>query len=698
MKSEWWDQYFDETFTGFQKIISIVFATTVIIRLFIAIFQSCEIAFGNRQLEITLILGTVIGISYQAHRMPNIVKKLFVFGLIEVLNSVLKYCSLYIHKGGVKLFCLESTVLTIFFQTNIFQGLHVNLLIIIKHVVVWCFFDDDKFQQIKEFENKSIVTLIGSLIVVTLWCVFESDKRKKLKDTYIFKLKAKSAHKQLSDLLRVFPDGLIIMSKKNELKFINETLCKILESDCSSILPRLKKIFTQGSSIDILTLIENLDQTKTTRALSLGITNISQSLYEWSANTIEWSNEKCFLITVKDVTTILSIERIESENKSKTALIRSVSHELRTPINGINMILDELFSQSLSNITEKLSHIKICTGLLNFQIGDILDYSEMSSGNFQIHETDCNLKSYLQECANLISVQAKYKGLSLICKIDELIPNEVFVDGLRVQKVVMNLLNNAIKFTNKGSIELCAINSGTCVDISVKDTGIGIPKQRLSQIFEMFSDKSNSSLSGLGLHISKNILNRLGSTLTVNSVPGEGSIFAFSLNIPNILPEDALLDYSFEIDIPNECIKSSTIRDISFKTFVMDWPKVLIADDHDFNRMCLGQLLESKGIKYIQVINGDEAVKKVIEYDKANKPFSCIIMDCNMPVMDGWEATKLITNNFTQGIIKQLPSIIGHTAYSSKEDIQRCYDSGMIGYMLKPTPQEEILAIISKYV
>lgn len=695
MKSEWWDQYFDDSFIGFQKIISIVFAVTVIIRLFIAIFQSCEIAFGNRQLEITLILGTIIGISYQAHRMPSIVKKLFVFGLIEVINSVLKYCSLYIHKGGVKLFCLESTILTIFFQTNVFQGLNANLLIVIKHVVVWCFFDDDKFQQVRDFENKNIVTLIGSLIVVTLWYVFEADKRKKLKDTYIFKLKAKSAHKQLSDLLRVFPDGLIIISKKNELKFINETLCKILEADCHNILPRLKNIFAQGSSIDILSLIENLDQAKPTRALSLGITNISQALYEWSANTIEWSNEKCFLITVKDVTTILSIERIESENKSKTALIRSVSHELRTPINGINMILDELSCQCFNDISEKLSHIKICTGLLNFQIGDILDYSEMSSGNFQIHEINCNLKNYLQECADLISVQAKYKGLSLVCKIDDLIPDEVVVDGLRVQKVVMNLLNNAIKFTNKGSIELCAINSGPCVDISVKDTGIGIPKQRLSQIFEMFSDKSNSSLSGLGLHISKNILNRLGSTLTVNSIQGEGSIFAFSLNI---LQEASQLDYSFEIEIPNECIKSSTLRGISFKFFDMDWPKVLIVDDHDFNRMCLGQLLESKGIKYVQAINGDEAVKKVIEYDKANKPFSCIIMDCNMPIIDGWEATKLITNNFTQGIIKNLPSVIGHTAYSSKEDIQRCYDSGMIGYLLKPTPQEEILAIISKYV
>ncbi|OMJ83817.1 hypothetical protein SteCoe_15169 [Stentor coeruleus] len=630
--------------------------------------------------------------------MPSIAKKLFVFGFIEILNSVLKYLSLYIYSGGVKLFCLESTILTIFFQTNVFQGLHMNLLIVIKHVVVWCFFDNDKLQQVKEFENKNSINLIGSLFVIALWYVFEADKRKKIKDTYNFKLKARSAHKQLSDLLRVFPDGLIIVNKQNELKFINETLCKILEADCHSIMLRLKTIFTQGSSIDILSLIESLDQTKPARALSLGITDISHVLYEWSANTIEWSNEKCFLITVKDVTTILSIERIESENKSKTALIRSVSHELRTPINGINMILDELFSQSFNEIYEKLSHIKICTGLLNFQIGDILDYSEMSSGNFQVHETECNLKNYLKECADLISVQAKYKGLSLVCKIDELIPDEVIVDGLRVQKVVMNLLNNAIKFTNKGSIELCAINSGLCVDISVKDTGIGIPKQRLSQIFEMFSDKSNSSLSGLGLHISRNILNRLGSTLVVNSVQGEGSIFAFSLNIPNIFPETSSLDYSFEIDIPNECIKTSTLRGISFNTFDINNPKVLIADDHDFNRMCLGQLLESNGIKYIQVVNGDEAVKKVIEFDKMNKPFSCIIMDCNMPVMDGWEATKLITNNFTQGIIKNLPSIIGHTAYSSKEDIQKCYDSGMIGYLLKPTPQEEILAIISKYV
>jgi CheY-like chemotaxis protein len=258
----------------------------------------------------------------------------------------------------------------------------------------------------------------------------------------------------------------------------------------------------------------------------------------------------------------------------------------------------------------------------------------------------------------------------------------------------MNLLNNAIKYTNKGDIELCAINTGKTIKISVKDTGIGIPSERLSQLFNMFSGITDNSLGGLGLDVSQKILKQLKSEMHVQSTIGLGSCFTFDLKISNDIPEDST---SWENEIPNEGQKCYTVRTMSSKCSENDIASILIADDNDFNRMCLAKILKKKNIKFEEVVNGYDAIEKVLEYDKAGYAFKCVIMDCEMPVMDGWEASKIITNYYTQGRIKMLPAIIAHTAYSSKEDIQRCYDSGMISYIVKPTPQEVILSIVDKY-
>ena len=257
----------------------------------------------------------------------------------------------------------------------------------------------------------------------------------------------------------------------------------------------------------------------------------------------------------------------------------------------------------------------------------------------------------------------------------------------------MNLLTNAIKYTIKGSIELCATHIGKDVRIYVKDTGIGIPVERISQIFNLFSDKS-SGMSGLGLHISENILKLLNSSLKVSSELGQGSIFSFCLDILESHPD---YEYSNENEIPLEIINNFQLPKFSLNCLEKECPKIMIVDDNDFNRMVLGNILKKHGVNYIEAINGKIAVKNVLELDKRNTPLSCIIMDINMPEMDGWEASKLINKRFTQGTIKFLPDIIGHTAYSSVSDLQKCFDSGMISYILKPTSQEQVLSIIGKY-
>ena len=400
------------------------------------------------------------------------------------------------------------------------------------------------------------------------------------------------------------------------------------------------------------------------------------------------------MIIVKDITSILKLDRITSENKAKSALIRSVSHELRTPVNGIMLLVDSLLQDINESCKERLLNVKSCAELLKFQISDILDYSDLDSNTFQLNKSNCNLKTCIEELVNLFEVQTNLKGLDLRARIDPLIPNKCYTDSYRIQKIIINLLANAVKYTNKGFIELCAVNTGISIDISVKDTGIGIKQDRLINIFDIFSDKGNG-MSGLGLHISSSILKFFGTNIQVSSKESYGSKFSFCLNILENLSNP---EFSNRIDIPKEINSGLNMPQMLFSIFEKQNPKVLIVDDNDFNRLLLGNILKNNGIKYTEAVNGKIAIKIVKRFDRLKTPLSCIIMDCDMPVMDGWEATKIINKIYSEGAIKHLPAIIGHTAYSSTSDIKKCYDSGMVSYFAKPTNQSQILAILTKYI
>ena len=137
---------------------------------------------------------------------------------------------------------------------------------------------------------------------------------------------------------------------------------------------------------------------------------------------------------------------------------------------------------------------------------------------------------------------------------------------------------------------------------------------------------------------------------------------------------------------------------MSLSIFDKEFPKVLIADDNDFNRLLLGNILKNHGIPFIEATNGKIAVKNIEKFDRKKTPILCIIMDCDMPVMNGWEASKAINEKYNKGFLKYRPAIIGHTAYSSTADINQCYDSGMITYILKPASQAQILHTLKKYI
>ena len=690
MNCEWWDTFFNGMYSSFQKTLKLLILVSTLLRILTGFSITFEVAFKSPQLELLFVKLLLLLILEILENKPIIMKKFALYSVLEVLNFFYKYLSVYVYQGEVIMLCMVSTIFTALFQSSIFQNSYHIGFIVIKHTILWYYFDD-------RFERQNFNHLLSSILIVALIFIctlYEEGKRSQLQRNYYLTKTVEKSNLQISELLRLFQDGLIIIDEKFEVQYKNEKANILIKNESDVFEDQLRLVKFQDGRL-LFDVFHKIEITSNQSSPSLGITKINSSLYEWTISIIEWNGDLCFMIMVKDVTSVLKLERIASENAAKSALIRSVSHELRTPVYGIILLVESLIQDANANCKEKLLNIKTCAELLKFQISDILDYSDLSSNTFKLTKSSCDLTKCIKECVDLIVFQAKTKGIEIKTKIDEMIPKEFFTDSYRIQKTILNLLTNAIKYTNEGSIELCAVNIGNCINISIKDTGIGIPKERLNQIFDMFSDRI-SGMSGLGLHISNNILNYLGTSIRVSSIEGKGSLFSFDLAINESIPK---YEFSREIDIPSEPDNDLMMPQFLLSIFdKQQEPKILIADDNDFNRMLLGSILTKHGIQYIEAINGKMAVKATLKYDKKKTPIKCIIMDCNMPVMDGWEAAKIINQNYTEGILKFLPVIIAHTAYSSSEDIQKCYDSGMISYILKPSSQDQILTVLRKYL
>ncbi|OMJ95618.1 hypothetical protein SteCoe_858 [Stentor coeruleus] len=696
MRSEWWNEFFNQSYERLRVSFTMIICLQMISIIAQSIIFSVQLALSPANIEQILIALLAKTCLHLIKSTSIVSKKVGLYFTIEAINISLKVCSNN-HRAYFLVNLSESTAITMYFQTSIFQNAWPNILIAVKHLALWYGHD------LKIISSNELIT-VSEMAIFTLALVFcfETQKRNCIHKLNCSKLLQQEALHQFSEIFRVFPDGLIIFNTNFETKFQNETSVKILGDNKENLHLILSEIKIKDSGNLISDLIKEQlfnkefisnEGFRNDNIKLLGTTEIHNFVYQWTIKHVRWEHEDCCMAILKDVTNIFALERSAAENKGKAAVMRSVSHELRTPVNGITLMVDKLLTKIPERYHKKLSHIKICANLLKFQISDIIDYTKLTSGNFIINSSKCQIKKHLQECLDYIKVQALYKGVEILSKIDELIPDECIIDGYRLQKAVMNLLNNAIKYTSKGTIELCAIHTGKGIHVSVKDTGIGIPEPRLGQIFEMLNGDSKSGLCGLGLYVTKTILKNMGSTIKVASTFGKGSIFSFDLDIFEPLREE-----TEESDIPDENLSLNDIPNLNYRTLISRPAQILIVDDNDFNRMSLASILKSEGIAFLEAINGEDAIKAVLKCDKMGIYLKCIIMDCNMPVTDGWEASRRIKNKYTQGIIKNFPAIIGYTAYSSKDDIQKCYDSGMISYMLKPTARDDFLLIISKYI
>ena len=382
-------------------------------------------------------------------------------------------------------------------------------------------------------------------------------------------------------------------------------------------------------------------------------------------------------------------ERAEQSERVKEQFLANMSHEIRTPLNAIlgmtRLLLDKYPRQDQ---LKYLNSIKHASDNLLVIINDILDLSKIEAGKVSFERIPFNLHAELQAVAETVKVNADEKGLALHLDIEPLVPAALNGDPYRLNQILLNLVGNAIKFTEKGSVTIRAHVAETAGDtirlqLSVIDTGIGISRDKLEYIFDMFTQETSSTTrkfggTGLGLAICKKLVELQGGRIEVQSEVGKGSIFNVYLSF-QIADQAALEGTNADTAIP-------ALR--SLKNL-----HILLAEDNEFNQMVAVDTLESAipGIRIDVAKNGREAVEMV-----KSKTYDIVLMDIQMPEMDGHEATRTIRASHDKQI-NAIP-IIAMTASVIKAEVDKCFESGMNEFVGKPFQVEELLDKIAKTI
>jgi PAS domain S-box-containing protein len=389
----------------------------------------------------------------------------------------------------------------------------------------------------------------------------------------------------------------------------------------------------------------------------------------------------------------------------KSQFLANMSHEIRTPMNGIIGFLTLIERGAYKSSEEMKSFVSgarnSAESLLDI-INNILDLSKIESGKMQLEDTNFNLDEVIDEAVGMLSPKAEEKKLIISKIIYDDTPMLLNGDAIRFRQILVNLLSNAIKFTEKGGVEISARlkeihDNRVVILVSVRDTGIGIPKEKLNTLFKPFSQVDGSHTrkyggTGLGLVICKEFVNMMGGDIHVDSEEGTGSRFYFtiSLKLQKIIkPSEHLKPYSKIYDMREPSPVPNLAGNTELKKQRGKY-KILLAEDNIVNKKVAHKILSEAGFIVDSADNGVEAVQAVIK-----KIYDVILMDVQMPVMDGFTATMEIRKMDGE---KSCIPIIAITAHALAGDKEKCIDAGMNDYISKPIIADQMIRAIDKWV
>ncbi|PKM49551.1 MAG: hybrid sensor histidine kinase/response regulator [Firmicutes bacterium HGW-Firmicutes-7] len=515
----------------------------------------------------------------------------------------------------------------------------------------------------------------------------------------------------LQTMFELMPLGMLVVNQHKIVQRVNQTLLDMFDVEKDQIINRpigdgiqcpnsFQMGCGQGPKCQYCELRKELNNVLITGEYTKDL--IVKMSYSINAETVtSWckvnfapikaEKENNFIIIIEDITNKKkaelelnsAMEQAEAANKAKSEFLANMSHEIRTPLNGIVGMIDLTLQTSLNEDQEdNLLTAKTCVDTLLNIINDILDFSKLEAGKLTINPKDFNINNVLDEVLKANYTHAQEKNLRIYAEVGGDIPNNLIGDANRIKQVVNNLVSNGLKFTEYGEIFIKVqelSRKGDCIELlfSVADTGIGISSEGMNKLFKSFSQVDGSFTkkyggTGLGLIISKQLVEIMGGKIWLKSQKGKGSTFCFSLK--------------FNIGNPLQVTPNVEIEQIKNKRT----GHVLLVEDDKINQMVIIRILQELGYTLDVANTGIEALAL-----HKNNNYDAILMDIQMPELDGIEATKCIRK--IEGKTKHTP-IIALTAFALVGDRERFLSIGMDEYISKPIDLEKLIKLLDTFI
>ncbi|MCC5931326.1 MAG: response regulator [Cyclobacteriaceae bacterium] len=510
------------------------------------------------------------------------------------------------------------------------------------------------------------------------------------------KERAELAEKKHTELYEAAPSGYITLSKHGDILELNYSAAKLLNKTRAHLINNRLALFISEDTLPAFNqFIDNIVKSNDKENCEVSLFTEGKSQINVRIDGISGKDGESILLSLVDITKLRqaeeSIRQLEIFNEStkfKQSFLANMSHEIRTPLTGILGMIDILRQTHLSEEQKDYFHtLKLSSENLKMIINQVLDYSKIEAGKVKLKPSIFEFNSLFAENKALFMGSIK-NGVEFSAQTDMNIPEYIFADKKRISQVINNLISNAIKFTNEGSILIhgqlvSSSDSGkqVMIKIAVTDTGVGIPDEMQKKLFIPFSqiddkDTRNYEGTGLGLSICKELVSLLDGKIGVDSVYHKGSTFWFTFPakvFERPLEQDLTPEKHINHLINNETIPNPKLR-------------ILFAEDKLVNQKVISLILTSMGHKVTLASNGQQALEI---FDPGL--FDLILMDIQMPVMDGITATQKLKDKFTN-----MPPIVGLSANAFEGDREKYMNLGMDEYLTKPVSEGDLTNVISQ--
>ena len=506
--------------------------------------------------------------------------------------------------------------------------------------------------------------------------------------------KAEDQLKMLSLVASKTTGGVVINDSNGKVDWINDAFEKITGYNINDVKGKHLGDSLKGELTDVAIIQHARELSKNKQSFEVDLLayrkdgqplwlSVINSVILDSDGNVDKYIEVIIDITAKkkvEIELIAAKEQALQLNRAKDMFISVMSHEIRTPLNAVigmsHLLIDD---DPLPSQKENLNVLKFSAENLMTLINDVLDFTKIETGNVQLEQANVNLREMVQSIINSMQYRATEKNIFLKQDFDDAIPELVIADSARLIQILLNLTGNAVKFTDTGGVTiglkvLEQNDKSVRIRFAVSDTGIGIAENKLGTIFESFKQAELDTTrkyggTGLGLAISKRLVGLYDSRINVDSIPGRGSTFWFTITF-NKADSQTISSSKMEMGL-----------DIN----------VLVVDDNQINRMLVNKVLKKWGTTADFAENGQEAVEKI----ETNKNYDVVLMDVHMPIMGGLEATRIIRAK-PETYFKQLP-IIALTASMLSTEITQMTEAGMNDFILKPFEPKSLFDKLSKY-